>query len=141
MKKTYSNNIDELNEIIGAVSNRRYAALSAPEKYKKAIENIESKSTQPKWELNLRGNFHTVLAFVTRKSELEKIIDKLTKHSSENFLIVWPKSQSNIVTDLNRDIVTECLSNIKDFKFLKGIIVDESWRAVMFQNILFSEKN
>ncbi|HZE87686.1 MAG TPA: hypothetical protein VE090_05810 [Methylomirabilota bacterium] len=81
----------------------------------------------------LKGTYHFILAFYTKKGELEKEVKRLKEALRDNGLlwIAYPKGKA-LQTDLNRDILHKLLEQYQ----LTGVSLvsfNDTWSAMRFK--------
>lgn len=83
----------------------------------------------------LNDSYDFILAFYTKKEELEKEVPKLKNSLTQNGLlwIAYPKGKL-LQTDLNRDILHELM---KDYRFdgVSLVSLNAIWSAMRFKQI------
>ena len=72
-----------------------------------------------------------VVAFVTRRAELERRFDGLARtiHPDGGFWVAWPKRASGVATDMTEDVVRE-IALAKGLVDNKVCAVDETWSGL-----------
>ncbi len=119
-----------LPQKLGIRAGARLALLGAPEGFEVTLgalpEGVRVRTTA-------RGPFDVVVAFTTRRADLERRFEALarTLDPAGGLWIAWPKRASGVPTDLDEN-------TIRDIGLAAGLVdnkvcaVDETWSGLRF---------
>jgi hypothetical protein len=111
--------------------------LNAPESFEPELARLAVKAIHRK--LSAAKDIVFVLAFVTRKSEVDALAPQIAKRAKGD-AIVWftyPKGSSKKYTcDFNRDTGWGAL-NALGFETVRAVAIDEDWTALRFRRSEF----
>lgn len=114
---------------LGVKANSVIALVHAPDGFESLLADLPEGAQLRK---SLRGKSDLTLWFVTRRSELERRIEKMVSRSKNGGLwIIWPKQASGVDSDLTQNIVrrTGLAAGMVDFKIAA---IDETWSGLRF---------
>jgi hypothetical protein len=114
-------------------SRQEIVVLGAPESFQPALAQLPVITIHLHLESVAEAGF--CLAFVTRKSEVEKLAPAITRRAKGD-AIVWfayPKGTSKKYTcDFNRDTGWASLKKL-GFDTVRAVAIDEDWTALRFR--------
>ena len=109
---------------LGVKEDSRVAAINAPDGFDKLVDGVD-------FTTQLRGTFDVIVFFTTRRTDLEKRLDALTRAMEQNagLWIGWPKKASKVPTDMTEDVVREVAlpTGLVDNKVCA---IDETWSGL-----------
>ncbi len=111
----------------------RLLILNAPRNYREKLGALpEGASISEGGD----GEFDVVLAYCTKKSDLDQQIGLLKSAMGEKGIlwVLYPKGSSKMDTDLNRDILRAHLAG-SGLEGVALVSVDETWSAMRFKKI------
>ncbi|MFZ0339530.1 MAG: hypothetical protein WAL45_15950 [Terracidiphilus sp.] len=118
-------------------SRQEIVVLEAPEGFKRELAQLPVITIHNHLESVAEASFW--LAFVTRKSEVERLAPLIAKRAKRD-AIVWfayPKSKSKKYTcDFNRDTGWTSLRKM-GFDSVRAVAIDEDWTAIRFRRMEF----
>jgi hypothetical protein len=114
--------------------------LNAPEAFEAELAALEgiviARELQPASEI------HFMLAFVTRRDEIEQVAPVIAKHAIGD-AVVWfayPKASSKRYTcAINRDSGWQALGDA-GFEPVRQVAIDEDWSALRFRRVTYIKK-
>lgn len=114
-------------------SQREIVVLNAPSSFEPELSEL--KDVEIHRGLNEAPRFPFLLAFVTRKSEVDSLAPQIADRAIED-AIVWfayPKGTSKRYTcDFNRDTGWAAM-NARGFETVRAVAIDEDWSALRFR--------
>jgi hypothetical protein len=114
---------------LGVKANSVIALVHAPDGFEDLLGDLPEGTLLRK---SVRGKSDLTLWFVTRRSELERRVEKMVPRSKNGGLwIIWPKQASGVGSDLTQNIVrrTGLAAGMVDFKIAA---IDETWSGLRF---------
>jgi hypothetical protein len=113
---------------LGIKEGGRLAVLGAPAGFDLTLGELPP-GVEPKPQA--RGSFDVVVFFTTRRAELERRLDALTRaiHPAGGLWVAWPKRASGVVTDLDENAV-------RDVALPRGLVdnkvcaIDDTWSGL-----------
>jgi hypothetical protein len=113
---------------LGIKDGSRLALLGAPDGFGATLGDLPP-GVEPKTQV--RGSFDVVVLFTTRRAELERRLDALTRaiHPAGGLWVAWPKRASKVPTDLDENA-------IRDVALPKGLVdnkvaaIDDTWSGL-----------
>jgi hypothetical protein len=115
---------------LGIKEGQRVAVLRAPTGFARTLGALpDGVALQQK--LAGKQPFDVILAFVTRRTELERQLAPARKHMAQNggFWVAWPKKASGVTTDVTEDVVRE-LALPTGLVDNKVCAIDETWSGL-----------
>ena len=114
-------------------SRQEMVVLDAPESFEPELARLPVITIHHHLESVAEAGFW--LAFVTRKSEVEKLVPEISRRAKGD-AIVWfayPKGTSKKYTcDFNRDTGWASLRKL-GFDSVRAVAIDEDWTAIRFR--------
>ena len=117
-----------LTKKLGIKEGSRLALLAAPEGFGATLGELP-----PRVEIRTqaRGAFDVVVFFTTKRAELERRLDALTRaiHPAGGLWVAWPKRASRVPTDLDEN-------QVRDVALPRGLVdnkvcaIDETWSGL-----------
>lgn len=120
-----------LHKKLSIKENKKIIFLNSPEEFDSKIFPLPEGC---KYIKQLRGKIDLILAFVSKRKEIERISDKIINILSDEGIlwIAYPKKSSGIETDLNRDRCWDIFSAY-DHRPVNMISLDDEWSAMRFK--------
>ena len=122
-------------------SRQEMVVLEAPESFKPELAKLPVITIHNRLESVAEAGFW--LAFVTRKSEIERLVPLIAKRAKGD-AIVWfayPKGTSKKYTcDFNRDTGWASLKKL-GFDTVRAVAIDEDWTALRFRRKEFIKRS
>lgn len=119
---------------------REIVVLNAPKSFEPELARLPAITIHHHLESVPQADFW--LAFVTQKSEVDKLGPQIAKRAGGD-AIVWfayPKGTSKkYKCDFNRDTGWDAL-NAKGFETVRSVAIDEDWTALRFRRSEFVKK-
>jgi hypothetical protein len=126
-----------LFEKLNLGNRQEIVVLHAPESFAEELAKLPAITIHHHLESVTEADF--CLAFVTRKSEVDKLAPEIAKRAKGD-AIVWfayPKGTSKKYTcDFNRDTGWEVLKKA-GFDTVRAVAIDEDWTALRFRRVEF----
>ena len=121
-------------------SRQEMVVLHAPESFKPELAKLPVITIHHHLESLAEAGFW--LAFVTRKSEVERLAPEIARRAKRD-VIVWfayPKGTSKKYTcDFNRDTGWAALKKL-GFDTVRAVAIDEDWTALRFRRKEFIKR-
>jgi hypothetical protein len=113
---------------LGIKEGSRLAVLSAPDGFDSVLGELPPRVEA---RTQARGSFDVVVFFTTKRAELERRLDSLTRaiHPAGGLWVAWPKRASGMTTDLDENAV-------RDVALPRGLVdnkvcaIDETWSGL-----------
>ena len=122
-------------------SRQEMVVLHAPESFKPELAKLPVITIHHHLESLAEAGFW--LAFVTRKSEVERLAPEIARRAKRD-VIVWfayPKGTSKKYTcDFNRDTGWAALKKL-GFDTVRAVAIDEDWTALRFRRKEFIKRS
>jgi hypothetical protein len=119
-----------LPQKLGIKENHRVVVLDAPTGFAKTLGTLPTGATVST-KSSAKGTYDVFVAFVTKRADLVKAIDKLRKHMepAAGLWIAWPKKTSGVATDITEQM-------IRDIALPTGLVdnkvcaIDDTWSGL-----------
>jgi len=115
--------------------------LNHPDTFEETLKGM-AMDTQIKTKIHKGNAIEFVLAFVTKKAEIDQIIPKvvpLLKGDAVLWLAYPKKSSKKYKADFNRDSGWEVLGKL-DFEGVRMVAIDQDWSALRFRHVDYIKK-
>ncbi len=124
-----------LFEKLNLGNRQRIVVLDAPASFEPELAKLPVITIHRHLESVAEADFW--LAFVTRKSEVDKLAPQIAKRAKGDALVwfVYPKGASKKYTcDFNRDTGWDVLKKA-GFDTVRAVAIDEDWTALRFRRV------
>ena len=113
---------------LGIKEGQRLAFSGAPEGFDRTLGALPDGATVKR---RARGPLDVVVAFFTRRAELERRFRRLAAAMERggSLWIAWPKRASGVATDLTEDVIRE-IALVNGLVDTKVCAIDETWSGL-----------